>query len=97
LSKPKSKKRQGSKQWWRSSKNRNKVWFPLFAVLAVVAIGGFIWWLAVQGGQDGDKPITPGQSVEAFTLPDIVSGRSVSMADYLGKQPVVVVGYMGFF
>ena len=96
MSKPKSKKRQGSKQWWRSSKNRNKVWFPLFAVLAVVAIGGSIW-LAVQGGQGGAKPITPGQSVEAFTLPDIVSGRNVSMADYLGKQPVVVVGYMGFF
>ena len=47
------------------------------------------------GGED--DPVAIGQSVEPFTLPDIVSGQEVSLGDYLGKQEIVIVSYMGFF
>lgn len=100
MSKTKSQKH-AARSWWRYSRNRNKVWFPLLAVLAIASISGLAW-LASQGknggsGATGEEPIPMGQQVQAFQLPDVVSGRQVSLADYIGKQGVVIVGYMGFF
>ena len=84
--------------WWRHSRNRNKIWGALFVALAVFGLGAFAW-LAFQGGQMGgdDDAIAIGRPAEQFTLPDIVSGEEVSLSDYLGKEDIVVVGYMGFF
>jgi cytochrome oxidase Cu insertion factor (SCO1/SenC/PrrC family) len=46
-------------------------------------------------------PTTPsafvvGQAAPDFTLPDS-TGRSVSLADYRGRQPVVLVFYRGYW
>jgi peroxiredoxin len=38
-----------------------------------------------------------GQQVNTFELPDVVSGETFSLADYLGKRDIVLVSYMGFF
>jgi len=69
----------------------------LLALLVTVVIG-----VACQSGGDdetgsGEAQIPVGQQVQAFQLPDVVSGRQVSLADYIGNQDVVIVGYMGFF
>jgi hypothetical protein len=72
----------------------------LLGLIAVVGVGGFAW-AALQGGQHsaggGEEPIPVGQQVEPFELPDIASGRDFSTDEYLGKQEIVLVGYMGFF
>jgi len=100
LSTSKSKKRQKLKPWWRSSRNRNKIWGVLFSVLAVAALGGFAWLALSSGGRGttgGEQPIPVGEQVQPFTLPNIVSDRDFSLDDNLGKREIVVVGYMGFF
>jgi len=71
----------------------------MFATVGIVLIAGFIW-LASQGGHGGGSTgdaIPTGQQVQPFNLPDVVSGREVSLEDYLGNQEIVLVGYMGFF
>ena len=67
----------------------------MFGILAVVAIASFVWF-PFQGGSSPTEPAV-GQQVEAFELPDVVSGQTFSLADYLGKKDVVLVSYMGFF
>jgi Peroxiredoxin len=44
-----------------------------------------------------EAPIPSGGQVNSFELPDVVSGRQVSLADDLGKRDIVLVSYMGFF
>lgn len=95
---------QRPKPWWSKRHNRNQVWLGLVGALSVVAVGLFVWF-ATQGGSHsgtdfilgGDKAIPIGEQVEAFELPDVVSGESFSLADYLGKQDIALVSYMGFF
>ncbi|MBI4571269.1 MAG: redoxin domain-containing protein [Chloroflexi bacterium] len=86
---------QRAKPWWSKRKNRNRVWLSLLISLAVVAVGGFMW-LATQGSGGMNEP-SIGQQVNAFELPDVVSGQTFSLADYLGKRDIVLVSYMGFF
>ena len=87
--------KQNTQPWWRYRKNRNKVWLGLVVGLAGVAIGAFVYF-ATQG-MDSQKGPEAGQPVQAFELPDVVSGKTFSLADYLGKKDIVVVSYMGFF
>jgi len=99
MSGTRSRKPQNTKPWWRYSRNRNKVWLALLSLPAAVGIAGFVW-LASQGGHQsagGEDPIPVGQQLQPFELPDVVSQRNVSLGDYLGKQEIVIVGYMGFF
>lgn len=99
MSKAKSRKAaQRPKSWWSKRRNRNRVWLGLFGTLGVAAIALFVWF-AMQGGNQmgGEGSIPIGEQVEAFELPDAVSGETFSLADYLGKQDIVIVGYMGFF
>lgn len=94
----KSKRERQTRPWWLTSRGRNKIWFGLFVLAAVVVVGGFAW-LSISGGSPGggEGSVPVGQQVEPFKLQDIASGRTVSSADYLGRQDVVIVGYMGFF
>ncbi len=58
----------------------------VFAVLALVAGGAFYLW--------GPEPAADvGQPAPPFALPD-ATGRTVSLADFQGKQPVVLAFYM---
>jgi len=96
LSEAKSRRgKKKSKPWWAYRRNRNRLWLGLLAVLAVVAIAGFFWLRS----QDMGSPVEPqiGQQVNAFELPDVISGQTFSSADYLGQKEIVVVSYMGFF
>ncbi len=86
---------QKTKPWWRYRRNRNKVWLGSAVSLAAVAIGAFVWF-ATQGMGNSKAP-EAGQPVQAFELPDVVSGKTFSLADYLGKKDIVIVSYMGFF
>jgi peroxiredoxin len=86
---------QRPKPWWSKRKNRNRVWMSLLVSLVVVAVGGFVW-LAARGSGGMNEP-SVGRQVNAFELPDVASGQTFSMADYLGKRDIVLVSYMGFF
>lgn len=58
----------------------------VFAVLALVAGGAFYLW--------GPEPTADvGQPAPPFALPD-ATGRTVSLAEFWGKQPVVLAFYM---
>ena len=85
---------QRAKPWWSKRKNRNRVWMSLLISLVFVAVGLFAW-LATQGSGGMNEP-SVGQGVNAFELPDVVSGQTFSLADYLGKRDIVLVSYMGF-
>jgi hypothetical protein len=84
-----------SKPWWSKRRNRNRVWLGLFGTLVIAVVALFVWF-ATQGSM-GTPEAKTGQQVEAFALPDVVSGETFSLADYLGKQDIVLVSYMGFF
>jgi uncharacterized protein YfaA (DUF2138 family) len=91
-----SKERTASnKPWWAYRRNRNKVWLGLIVSLVGVAIVTFVWF-ATQGTSSPKAP-EAGRAVQAFQLPDVVSGKTFSLADYLGRKDIVVVSYMGFF
>lgn len=96
MSKAKSRRAaQKSKPWWSKRRNRNKVWLGLFGALAIAVVALFVWF-ATQGSM-GTPEARTGQQVEAFELPDVVSGETFSLTDYLGKRDIVLVSYMGFF
>jgi hypothetical protein len=100
VSKSKSHKAtQQAQPWWSKRRNRNRVWLGLFGTLGVAAVALFVWF-ATQGENHlagGEQPIPIGEQVAAFELPDVASGDTFSLADHLGKQDIVIVGYMGFF
>ena len=62
----------------------------------VIAAGALFVWFATQGAGNPKAP-EAGQPVQAFELPDVVSGKTFALADYLGKKDIVMVSYMGFF
>ncbi len=67
----------------------------LLVSLVFVAVAGSAW-LATRGSGGMNEP-SVGQQVNAFELPDVASGKTFSLADYLGKGDIVLVSYMGFF
>jgi peroxiredoxin len=86
---------QRAKPWWSKRRSRNRVWMGLLISLVLVAVGGFLW-LATRGSGGMNEP-SAGQQVNGFQLPDVVSGQTFSLADYLGKRDIALVSYMGFF
>ena len=69
----------------------------LVRMLVVVVVSGVGWWLfwAYQGGQQPSHA-TEGTRAPAFTLPSS-TGSPVALGSYLGRQPVVLIFYMGEF
>jgi hypothetical protein len=77
---------------------RTRRWVTLSALavsVLVLALGSFFHFVAarVPGGPSG---FVVGQTAPDFTLPD-AAGRPVTLSDYRGKQPVVVVFYRGYW
>ena len=64
-------------------------------VLGALVVTGFLLW-SVSRGADAE-PVADGELVEAFELPNVVTGQLFDVGPYLGREPVVVVSYMGFF
>jgi len=82
----------------RRSRSRRWLWLVGLAVI-ILGVGTLLW--APWGQPDSVPPgtvIAAEHSVSAplFTLPS-TSGEPVELAAYLGKQPVVLVFYMGDF
>jgi cytochrome oxidase Cu insertion factor (SCO1/SenC/PrrC family) len=71
------------------------VWPPLVLAVGLLALGSWNTFVAAR------IPATPtalrvGERPPDFTLPD-ASGRPVSLADYRGQKPVVLVFYRGYW
>lgn len=84
-----------SKRIARNSRRRlrrlARRWAWAFAVVVVVAGGiGYLAWTYGWGGVAG-----VGDRAPAFVLEE-GEGRTVSLEDYLGRQPVVLVFYMTY-
>ena len=73
-------------------------WLPIVSLVvsvALLAFAGFFNFVAAR------VPVTTsafviGQPAPDFTLPD-AAGRPISLADYRGKKPVVLVFYRGYW
>ena len=80
---------------WRGGHPRWPAWITL-AVCGLLLIGGA--WFNLVGARVPDTPLAfkTGERAPAFTLPD-AAGRSVTLADYQGKKPVVLIFYRGYW
>src|SRR5262249_4318317 len=79
----------------RAKSRRWPAWAALVISSLLLVGGGWFNFVAAR------VPNTPtalhvGERAPDFTLPD-ASGRSVSLADYRGKKPVVIVFYRGYW
>jgi hypothetical protein len=66
--------------------------------MVVLVVSGVGWWSWDQHGHGGQQQrrAAEGSRAPAFTLPSS-TGSPVALASYLGRQPVVLVFYMGEF
>ena len=76
---------------------RRRRWLLSITVALIVSGVGLWTFLAHQdhGGQTHAQ-VAEGHRAPAFTLPSS-TGDAVTLASYLGRQPVVLVFYMGEF
>ena len=77
---------------------RMRDWLTVGAlVVSVVLLGGAGFFNFVMMRVPAGRPlVTVGQPAPGFTLPD-AAGRPVSLSDYRGKKPVVLVFYRGYW
>jgi hypothetical protein len=70
----------------------------LLSIIVVLVVSGVGWWSWDQHGQGGQQQrrAAEGARAPAFTLPSS-TGSPVALASYLGRQPVVLIFYMGEF
>ena len=83
------------------SRGHQRRWYQrrwLLSIIVMLVVSGAGWWSWEQQGQGGQKKsrAAEGARAPAFTLPSS-TGRAVALAPYLGRQPVVLVFYMGEF
>ena len=72
----------------RRRRKRGLLVSAVLALLVVAVIGYLGWTLGWTAAAEGDP-------APSFSLPD-QQGRQVSLADYLGRKPVVLVFYMTY-
>lgn len=79
----------GQKRAWRRQRRWRRRAIRMTIVLAVLALamGGAIYLWGPETVADVGRPAPP------FALPD-ATGQTVSLADFHGKQPVVLAFYM---
>jgi hypothetical protein len=70
-------------------KRRRRRW-TLWLLLAVAVAGGHFFWV---NGPGASRPPVLADAAPSFTLA-ADTGRDISLADYSGKKPVVVLFYM---
>lgn len=71
----------------------------LLSTILVLGVSAAWWWLSwEQQGHGGQSNVhaTEGRRAPVFTLPSH-TGDPVSLESYVGRQPVVLVFYMGDF
>ena len=79
----------------RARRRRWPAWLAL-GLTSLLLVGGA--WFNFVGARVPDTPtaLRVGERPPDFTLPD-AAGRPVSLADYRGKKPVVLVFYRGYW
>ena len=77
-------------------RNRRRWLLRLMLALGVSGMGLWLAWAWQSHGGQTNVHATEGQPASAFTLPSH-TGDPVALASYLGRQPVVLVFYMGDF
>lgn len=60
-------------------------------ILGLVLIFGVCIAEAAAQGNSASAPVAPGAAAPDFSLPDAVSGNTVSLADYKGQKAVVLI------
>lgn len=70
-------------------KRRRRRW-TLWLLLAVAVAGGYFFWV---NGPGASRPPVLAEAAPGFTLA-ADSGRDISLSDYIGKGPVVLLFYM---
>lgn len=80
---------------WAKGGRRWPAWVAL-GLTGLLLIGGA--WFNFVGARVPDAPvaIAVGEAAPNFTLPD-ASGKPVTLAEYRGKKPVVLVFYRGYW
>ena len=77
-------------------RNRRRWLLRLMLALGVSGAGLWLAWAWQSHGGQTDIHADEGKRAPAFTLPSH-TGDSVALTSYLGRQPVVLVFYMGDF
>lgn len=67
------------------------------SALVVLLVVAAMTWSELRGGPGARDEIPVGEQIEAFTLPDVVTGQPYEVGSAHGERPIVVVSYMGFF
>ena len=80
---------------WRDSRPRWPSWVALVVSGPLLVAGA---WFDFVRARVPDTPLAfrAGEAAPDFTLPD-AAGRTVTLADYRGKKPVVVIFYRGYW
>ena len=78
---------------WRA---RRWLTVSALAVSALILIAAGLFNFVVMRVPASQPLVVVGQAVPDFTLPD-AAGRPVSLSDYRGKKPVVLVFYRGYW
>ena len=79
----------------RAQQRRWRAWLAL-GFSSLLLIGGAWFNLVAARVPDTPTALRVGERAPDFTLPD-ASGRPVTLADYRGKKPVVIVFYRGYW
>ncbi len=77
-------------------RNRRRWLLRLMLALGVSGAGLWLAWVWQSHGGQTNIHADEGKRAPAFTLPSH-TGAPVALASYLGRQPVVLVFYMGDF
>ena len=83
------------------SRGHQRRWYQrrwLWSLIVVVVVSGVGWWSWERHSHGGPQQgrAAEGARAPAFTLPSS-TGRPVALGSYLGRQPVVLIFYMGEF
>jgi cytochrome oxidase Cu insertion factor (SCO1/SenC/PrrC family) len=78
---------------------QSRLWLPMSALVVSVllfALGGVFNFVLTRVPTTTLSAFVVGRPAPDFTLPDS-AGRPVSLADYRGRKPVVLVFYRGYW
>ena len=77
---------------------KRRRWLPIVSLVVSVALLGFAGFFNFVAARvpETTSAFVIGRPAPDFTLPDS-AGRSIMLADYRGKKPVVLVFYRGYW
>ena len=82
--------------WWAQHNLRGTANWFLFGLVIGAVIAGVVYF-SDRASDAPEEAAAIGEPVKPFELPNVATGGNVALADYVGKQEVVIVSYMGWF